>query len=274
MKLQPISLLFIILLAACTPADQTDGLNPSVPAAEVNAQLTVLAAASLIEPFTELGERFENEHPGSQIVFSFAGSQQLARQIVEGAPADVFASASQKYMDMASLAGRVEQDSIHLFSRNRLIIIFPADNPGQIASLSDLAADGIKLALASPEVPAGIYTQEFLANASKDPDFAPTFKQDVLKNVVSWEDNVKSVLTKVQLGEVDAGIVFSSDANVVTGTPPGLLVIPNHLNVIGTYPIAALSDSPNPVLAEEFVELLLSAEGQAVLAKYGFLPMD
>jgi molybdate transport system substrate-binding protein len=233
--------------------------------------LTVLAAASLTAPFNDLGKMFEAKNPGVSVAFSFAGSQQLAQQLDQGAPADVFASASTKYMTDVVTNKRVDASVPKTFAKNRLIVIFPLDNPGKIVKLQDLAKPGLKIDLEDKSVPAGQYSLDFLDKAVKDPTFDPTFKDAVLKNVVSYEDNVKSVLTKVTLGEVDAGIVYVSDVTGDATGKTGKLDIPDALNTVAVYPIATISDSKNPDLAKAFMDLVLSADGQAVLAKYSFI---
>lgn len=234
--------------------------------------ITVLAAASLSGPFNALGEIFEAANPGVKITFSFAGSQQLAQQLSEGARADVFASASVKYMDAIVKAGKIRAETVHVFASNRLAVIFPSSNPGGITSLTDLSKPDLKLDLAAPEVPVGKYSLDFLDKAANDPAFPPRFKDDVLKNVVSYEDNVKTVLTKVMLGEVDAGIVYVTDITTGASSKVGTIEIPDTLNIIATYPISSISDSKNVDLANAFVALVLSPEGQAIMAKFGFLP--
>jgi len=237
--------------------------------------LTVLAAASLTESFTELGKMFETQNPGVKVSISFAGSQQLAQQLNQGVDADVFASASPKYMDAAVTSKRVNEEDAKTFVKNRLVVIFPKDNPANPAGLKelkDLAKPGLKLDLADKAVPVGQYALDFLDKAVKDPGFGPQFKDNVLKNVVSYEDNVKAVVTKVSLGEVDAGIVYVTDVTVAAAQKIGKLDIPDALNTVATYPIAPIFDSKNIDLAKAFVALVLSPDGQAVMSKYGFIP--
>jgi molybdate transport system substrate-binding protein len=231
-----------------------------------------MAAASLTEAFSEIGQQFEAQNPGMQVDFSFAGSQQLSQQLANAAPADVFASANQKYMDSAVQSGRVAQADVQTFAKNRLVVIFPKANPAGLKSLADLRKQGLKLVLAAKEVPVGQYAQDFLDKAAADPGFSPSFKEDVLKNVVSYEDNVKSVLTKVALDEADAGIVYTSDVNGDAAAQVGEIPIPDALNVIATYPIAPIKGSPHAFQAQAFVDLVRSPAGQAILAKYGFIP--
>ena len=267
-----------VLLAAtaCTPR-----VNPAAPTAApgsptplpAGAQtLTVLAAASLTESFSELGRLFESRNPGVKVAFSFAGSQQLAQQLAQGAGADVFASANWKSMDAAIDAARVSKGDAETFAGNRLVIVFPNDNPAGLETLEDLAKPGLKLVLADKSVPVGQYSLDFLDRAVKEPGMDPGYKEAVLKNVVSYEENVRFVLTKVLLGEADAGIVYVTDITPQAADQVGVIEIPDALNTIASYPIAPIADSKNSDLARAFVALVLSPQGQAILAKYGFLP--
>ena len=242
------------------------------PNEAVEAQtLTVLAAASLTESFTELGEVFESENAGITVAYSFAGSQALAQQLDQGAEADVFASANTKYMTAIIESGRVNEEDSQIFAHNRLVVIFPSENPGGISDLQDLANEGLKIVLADESVPVGNYTAAFLDKASADPTYGEAYKESVKNNVVSYEDNVKAVVTKVSLGEADAGIVYITDITAEAAKSVTSVDIPDELNTIATYPIAPLADSENPELAQTFVNFVLSAEGQAILGKYGFV---
>lgn len=263
-----LSLLVILaafLLSACTPAP-----SPS-PTAAAPVKLEVMAAASLTAPFREIGKTFETQNPGVTVEFNFAGSQQLAQQITSGAAADVFASASPSYMNTLVGAKQVDGGKVVKFASNRLVVILPKANPGGVAALKDLAKPGLKLVLAAKAVPVGQYALDFLGKASSDPAYGADYQAAVLKNVVSYEDNVKSVLTKISLGEGDAGIVYTTDA---AGSAESVtqVAIPDALNVIASYPIAPLTGSKNPALASAFAGLVASDAGQQVLKKYGFLP--
>lgn len=281
-KLLSIVLLGMLLVtAACTaqatptaaPATEVPAATEVVPTATTEpVTLTVMAAASLTEPFQEIGKAFEAAHPNVTVEFNFAGSQTLADQLDQGAAADVFASASKSYMDAAVKSGRVSQDAVKTFAMNKLVVIFPKDNPAQITSLADLIKPGIKIDLASQDVPVGKYALTFLDNASKDETLGATYKDDFLKNVVSYEDNVKAVLTKVSLGEADAGIVYISDISGDYADKVGKLYIPDTLNAIASYPIAAIANSASPDMAQAFVDMVLSSDGQATLNKYNFFP--
>jgi molybdate transport system substrate-binding protein len=283
-RLLTLTILLAVLLIACgtavTPppapatATETPTLAPtavpptSTPEPEPQT-LTVFAAASLTDAFTEIGAAFDAANPGVTTTFNFAGSQALRTQIEEGAPADVFASASGKEMDTLVTGGLVAQDSVQIFLTNKLVVILPADNPAGITILENLAKPGIKLVLAAEEVPVGKYARQALD--LMDASFGAGFKDKVLANVVSNEDNVKQVVAKVQLGEADAGIVYISDS--IAAPDLKSIEIPANLNVIAKYPIAPLVKSANADLAAKFIEYVLSTEGQDILSKWGFAPI-
>ena len=242
-------------------------LQPSKPRG-----LTVFAAASLTESFAEIAEAFKTQNPGVEIQFNFAGSQQLAQQLAQGAPADVFASANSALMDAAVLEGRVAEASAQTFIRNRLVVIYPEENPASLARLQDLAKPGLKLVLAAKEVPVGGYSLQFFEKASQPAGFGSDFEEKILSNVVSYEENVRGVYSKVALGEADAGIVYATDIPKDNPDGVGKLDIPDELNVVVSYPIAPVQDSANPDLAASFVEFVLSPASQTILADYGFSP--
>jgi molybdate transport system substrate-binding protein len=241
------------------------GCKPSVSQSQT---LTVFAASSLTDAFTEIGANFETANPGVTVIFNFAGSQALRNQIEEGAPADVFASASGREMDTAVAGKFIAEGTPQIFLNNKLVIILPADNPAGLEKLEDLANLGIKIVLAAEEVPVGNYARQALElmNAS----FGADFKDKVLANIVSNEDNVKQVVSKVQLGEADAGIAYVSD--IAASSDLKIIEIPTELNVIAKYPIAPLAASENGEWAQAFVDYVLSSEGQAILQKWGFAP--
>jgi len=230
--------------------------------------LNVFAAASLTDAFTEIGEKFEAANPGITVTFNFAGSQALRTQIEEGAPADIFASANQKEMDTLIAGAFIAQDVSQFFLTNKLVVILPADNPAALEKLEDLAKPGIKLVIAADEVPVGRYARQTLDQMNGP--FGSNFKDKVLANVVSNEANVKQAVAKVQLGEADAGIVYTSDA--VAAPDLKTIEIPAELNMIAKYPIAPLANSANADLAATFIDYVLSSEGQAILQKWGFAP--
>ena len=283
-RLLTLTLLVVVLLTACgtavtptpAPATATEAptlaptVVPSTATPEPKPQtLTVFAAASLTDAFTEIGAAFDAANPGVTTTFNFAGSQALRTQIEEGAPADVFASASGKEMDTLVTGGLVAQDAVQIFLTNKLVVILPADNPADITTLEDLAKPGIKLVLAAEEVPLGKYARQALD--LMDASFGAGFKDKVLANVVSNEDNVKQVVAKVQLGEADAGIVYISDS--IAAPDLKSIEIPADLNVIAQYLIAPLVKSASADLAAKFIEYVLSTEGQDILSKWGFAPI-
>lgn len=231
--------------------------------ASSNRELTVAAAASLTAAFTQIGADFQEE-TGVAVVFAFGPSDGLATQIVEGAPVDVFASASPAWMDAISERGPGVRRRTN-FARNRLAVIVPTDNPANIHELDDLATDGVQLVLAAQGVPAGDYAREILANAG--------IADTALANVVSNEEDVAAVVTKVLTGEADAGIAYVTDVTAEAGGRISVVEIPDDVNVVATYPIAVMADSGRPDVAREFVEFVLGP-GQAVLADHGFLPAE
>jgi molybdate transport system substrate-binding protein len=241
------------------------------PAAPAPSQLTVYAAASLTDAFRELGRTLEASHPGLTVQFNFAGSQQLALQIEQGAPADVFASADQRWMSHATEKGLVAGQA-RVFARNRLVAIVPRTNPARIGGLPDLARRGTKIVLAAEAVPAGKYSREALENLSAAPGFPPGYDRRVLANVVSQEENVKAVVAKVQLGEADAGLVYRSDVTPSVSRYVRVFEIDDPYNVIASYPIAVLKGARNAEAAKWFVDLVSSAAGQQTLQRHGLLP--
>jgi molybdate transport system substrate-binding protein len=240
-------------------------------AAHAPGTLTVYAAASLTGAFRELGRALEASHPGLTVRFNFAGSQQLALQIEQGAPADVFASADQRWMSHAAEKGLVQGKGV-IFARNRMVAIVPLTNPARIAALPDLARPGLKLVLAAEGVPAGTYSREALANLSAAPGFPPEYARRVLANVVSQEENVKAVVAKVQLGEADAGLVYRSDVTPAVARHVRVYRIDDPYNVVASYPIAVLRGARNAEAARWFVDLVSSPSGQRTLRRNGLLP--
>ncbi len=225
--------------------------------------LTVLAASSLTEAFEEIASVFEGQHEGVDVLLSFDGSSTLTTQIVEGVPADVFASADEKQMQVVVDEGLTAREP-EIFTGNRLVLITTADS--DVTSLEQLADAGVLVVLADEEVPVGNYARQALAKM--DATYGNDFSERVLANVVSEESNVRQVALKVELGEADAAIVYATDAAVAENVTT--IEIPDDLNVLGTYPIATLQDSTQPDLAQAFVDLVLSDEGQQILTERGF----
>ncbi len=229
--------------------------------------VTVYAAASLTEAFRAIARMFEQSHPGTTVKFNFAGSQVLATQIEQGARADVFASADQRWMKYT----RELIDGVPVvFARNQLVVVLPQGNPGRVRRLQDLARPGVKLVLAGRQVPAGGYAREALDRLKNAPGFSKDYTQKVLANLVSEEENVRAVAAKVQLGEADAGIVYQTDITANLRPQVTLLPIPDPYNPIAEYPIAPVKGG-NRALADAFVSLVLSEEGQAILKGKAFM---
>ena len=252
-------LLLVPLLIACIPTKSTDNT------------ITVTAAASLTEPFTEIGVLFQKQHPDVTVLFNFTGSQQGAQQIINGAQVDVFASASLTNMEQVVSIGLIDPNLVNLFARNKLAIITPKNNPAGIHSLQDLARPGIKLVLAAPEVPLGNYTQVFLNQTQLVNEYGPEFAEKVTRNVVSLENNARSVVTKAALGEADAGIAYLSDIYGKMETDLSVIQIPELINVQSNYYIASLKESVRLELADEFIEFVRSSSGLSVLESFGFV---
>jgi molybdate transport system substrate-binding protein len=249
-----------------TPAEIPTLFQTATPESKT---LTVFAAASLTNAFEEIGQAFEATNPRVTVKFNFGGSQTLRTQIEQGATADVFASANAKEMDALITSNLVGADTAKLFLTNQLVVVMPAKNPGGLTTLQDLAKPGLKVVLAAKEVPVGNYALQVLDKLDKN--FGDGFKDKVLVNVVSYENDVKQVVAKVQLGEADAGIVYTSD--VVAASDLMKINIPTENNVVAKYPLAALADSSNADLAQVFIAYVLSPEGQATLQRWGFLPV-
>ncbi len=226
--------------------------------------LTVLAAASLTEAFEAIGERFQDMEPCVDVRFSFGPSDGLATQIVEGSPADVFASASPSWMDVVAEDGP-GIDRRADFARNSLVVITPADHTTTVTTLDDLATDDVALVLAAEGVPAGDYARQVLANAG--------ISDDAMANVVSNEEDVKGVVQKVLLGEADAGIVYRTDVTDEVSSEVRTVEIPDDVNVVATYPIAVLASTESPEESRGFVAFVLGA-GQRILRSFGFRPVS
>ena len=250
---------FALVAAACSYDKKATTATPSTPSTRPTLQgtITVLAASSLTNGFTALGGEFEAAHPGTKITFSFGSSSDLETQIEQGAPADVFASADQKNMDKLVSAqdnGGAPVD----FAKNKLAIAVEKGNPKQIASLADLTKSGLVVVLCDPSVPCGKFADEVLANAK------------VVVTPKSREASVKATLSKVELGEADAAIVYVSDV-ASSGKVDGVS-IPEDVNVVTTLPIATVKESKNATLAQAWVDFVVAHKSELV-ATYGFLSL-
>ena len=231
--------------------------------------LTVFAAASLVTAFDSLGGILERRIPELGVRFNSAGSQQLARQLAQGAEGDVFASADERWMRFVEERGLVERPAV--FARNRLIAVFAKRPELEGMQLVNLASPGIKLVLGAPEVPIGRYARDALRKLSAAPGFGPDFAARAEAGVVSLEENARAVVAKVRLGEADAGIVYASDVRP-GDTAVRVVPIPEPFNVDVEYHIAVVKLARDTAAARAFVALVIDREGQAVLARHGVLP--
>lgn len=236
-------------------------------------ELTVFTAASLTGAFGEIGQMYKNE-TGISVAFNFDGSQALRTQMENGAYADVFASANQKQMKAIENEGLMNNSSIVIFTKNKLSLIVPKDNPAKIVNLSDLAKPGLKIVIGTKDVPVGDYALQILSKLSNDSAYGPDYKTKVLANVISQETNVNYVVTKVALGEADAGFAYVSDITENLTSKVDKIAIPDEYNVIAEYPMGVLLESKYPAESQKFMSLVMSDEGKAVLEKYGFAPVE
>lgn len=259
-----------MLLASCGSSGSSSSSGTSTPSSTPTAApvtINVFAAASLTASFDEIKTQFEAKNPNVTVTYNFAGSNTLAAQITQGAPADVFASADTKNMDKVSSLVNTPQT----FAKNKVVVIIPANNPGNIKTLHDLANHGVKIAVANSSVPVGNYTLEVLSKMGQSSEYGSAYESAVKANFVTQETSVSGVVQKVQLGEVDAGFVYVSDA-YSAGSKVSSIDIPDQYNVLADYPIATVKDSKNPTTAESFMQYVLSPDGQAILTKHHFIP--
>ena len=245
----------VALLSACGSSDSDTATPGGSSSTGLTGEIAVLAAASLTGSFTDLGKKFEAAHPGTKVTFSFGPSSGLATQITSGSPADVFASASAKNMDTVVAAKAAGTPTT--FARNVMEIAVPPANPGKITALADLAEPDVKVALCAAEVPCGVGAHTVFENAK------------LTVEPVTEEVDVKATLTKVQLGEVDAGIVYVTDV-LAAGDKVKGIEIPADVNASTSYPISTLTASKNAALAQAYVDFVLSAEGARALTAAGF----
>ncbi len=221
--------------------------------------ITVFAAASLTAALTEIGDAFTAANPDSTVTFNFAASSELVAQIIEGAPADVYASADLNNMTKLTDAAANGSEPV-VFARNVAAIIVAPGNPLGITGVADLANDDLVYIECAPEVPCGRYARQIVENAG------------VAVTPKSLEENVNAVVTKVTLGEADAGLVYATDV-IAAGDDADGVVVPDDLNVVAEYPIAVTADAPNPEGARAFVEFVTSGQAQQILVSYGFIEL-
>ncbi len=250
----------VTLASGCSSSKKSSPTSTPVgggssASAAVSGTVNVFAASSLTEAFTTIAKRFEAANPGVKIKLNFGASSDLANSINQGAPADVFASASPNNMKQVSDAGGASGGTN--FTKNFMDIAVPPNNPAGITGVADLARKGVKVALCAAQVPCGKTAARVFTNAK------------ITVKPVTLEQNVKSALTKVELGEVDAGVVYVTDVKAAGSKVKGIL-IPANVNASTEYPIAALTKAANPGGAKAFVAYVLSPATQSVLAAAGF----
>lgn len=244
-------------LSGCgDPAGTSTATGRPSPGSKVTGNVTVFAAASLTESFTQIGKDFEAANPGTNVTFNFAGSSALATQINQGAPADVFASAAPKNMKTVTGEGNAAGTPT-TFAKNQLVIAVAEGNPEGVRTLADLTKARVKVALCAEQVPCGAAAKTALAVAKVD--LTP----------VTLEQDVKSALSKVKLGEVDAALVYRTDARSAAADVDGI-EFPESARAVNDYPLAVLKNAPNPAGAQAFVDYVLSGKGKAVLSEAGF----
>lgn len=254
-------LTMLVLLACFSPAF-----------AEEKHELIVFCGAGLTGALSEIGGLYENA-TNMSVEFNFDGVPALRAQIEQGAYADVLVSANLKHMDALKSEGFINNSTVEVFARNKVAIIVPNGNPANITSLKDLAAPGVKILMGTKDLPAGDYALQVLDRLAADPEYGPVYKESVLSNVVSQETTVNRIVSKIALGEADAGFAFISDVSPEMIGKVTRISVPDKYNVVGDFPVGVLSQSKYPEEAQAFLDLMRSSDGQAVLEKYGFIPV-
>lgn len=257
-----------------TTAATTVATAAPTPASNVSGDIIAFTAASLTGVSKDLGPAFEAAYPGTTVTFNLQGTQSLKKQIEMGAEGDVFISAKTAYTNTLMGEGYLDNDTVKKLTSNYIVVIVPAGNPGNITSLADLSKPGVKIAMGTEEVPVGINTRTVinkLANSTLVPE---GWKDGVFNNVVTYETTEPGVVTKVSLGEVDAGFVYESSYKAAAADTLELIPIPEEDNSLQIYTIGVLSDSTNKETAQAFVNFLLSDDGQEILKNYGFTPIS
>lgn len=232
--------------------------------AQSETRLTIFAASSLTDVFTEIAQRYEDEHSHTRITLNFAGSSTLATQIEQGAPADIFASANTAQMQRLIDNDLVTENNVTIFAQNQLALIVPSDNPADITSLSDLANADVQIVLAAPDVPVRVYTDTLLASLGDN------FVADVEANIVSEAPNVRQVTTRIAFGDADAGIVYQTDITPDIAEDVLVIPLPDNSNPRAEYPIAPITETNASEAVDSFITFLLTDPAQAILREAGF----
>jgi len=250
-----IAALAAVTVAGCSSGGSSPSSSSSSGSSSSTGAITVFAAASLTGSFTQLGKQFEAAHKGDTVKFSFGPSSGLATEITSGAPADVFASAAPANMQQVVSAG--DASNPQNFAKNIMEVAAPPNNPGKVKSVNDLAKKSVKVALCQPQVPCGVVAAEIFKNVG------------IKVKPVTLQPDVKSVLTQVETGNVDAGMVYVTDV-MAAGSKVKGITIPASDNASTLYPIATINSSKHKSIAQAFVSYVLSPTGQQVLASAGF----
>ncbi|MDP4146814.1 MAG: molybdate ABC transporter substrate-binding protein [Bacillota bacterium] len=260
--------LMIIILSILITAFCITGCGNSVQTSKKSQSITVFAAASLTESFNEIGKQFEKDK-GIKVVFNFAGSQALVTSINEGGKADVFASANTSCMEDLKKSNKVDKSIV--FAKNQLVICKNKDSKVNINSLQDLSKKGVKLIAADKSVPAGSYFYKALDNAVKEKTIDADIHSKILNNIKSSELDVKSVVSKIALGEADAGIVYKTDINNSNKDNLDLIELNEFSKLQVEYPVAVVNSSDKKTEAQEFIDYITQGKGKELLKKYGFM---
>ena len=248
-----------VMLFVCLPGGAQE---------RASRKLIVFAATSLTDVFEALKDEFLSSNPDTDILLNFSSSSTLAAQLLQGAPADVFASANERQMEQVVEGGFIDEAELKIFAHNQLALITPSENPARVDAVRDLAGQGILLVLAAEGTPIRAYTDDMFV--SYGDEYGADFVEKVYLNLVSEESNVRQVTARVALGEADAGIVYQTDViGAVSSQLQAIEIEPAH-NQLAAYPIAVLSDSANALLAARFVDFVLSVDGRSILAAFGF----
>ncbi|MCM2465640.1 molybdate ABC transporter substrate-binding protein [Methanoculleus oceani] len=252
-----------LLVAGCTTAQQ----------APEQTTLTVFTAASLTGAFTDIGKAYEAQNADVKVDLVFDGSQALRTQIEQGASPDIFVSASTKHMQALQDGGFMDNDTVAVFLGNSMALIVPVDNPAGITGLADLAKPGTKIVIGTKDVPFGAYTRQVLDKLAADPAYGEAYREAVMKNVISEETAVSSVVPKLALGEADAAFVYKSDVSKDDLDKVTRIEVPAEYNVMATYPLGILAESSQKAEAESFIAFVRGPDGSAILTEYGFDPI-
>lgn len=257
-------LLFIVVLNISTACRESSSTSQDLDTLE----LRVFAASSLTDVFTEISKHYEEEHAGTEIILNFASSSRLASQLRERVEADVYASANMYQMQYLIDIGLIDAPNVITFVENKLTIIVPAGNPANIQKVEDIGKVGVKLILAVEDVPVREYADQVIGSLPE------VTQKSIYENLVSEESNVRQVVTKIALGEADAGIVYQSDVTPDIKKLVEIIEIPDSMNVKARYPIGILNESEHQAEAEDFIQFVLSEYGQMLLTDWGFDPVN